>query len=76
MTAQYRTARDGGQIYILTTNLREQLDAALIRKGRVDFQVLASSFFSPPLRPPPLTESPPRTPRPRTRPPHSFSQPS
>jgi len=28
-----------GQIYILTTNLREQLDSALIRKGRVDFQV-------------------------------------
>ena len=28
-----------GQIYILTTNLSEQLDSALIRKGRVDFQV-------------------------------------
>jgi len=28
-----------GQIYILTTNLRDQLDAALIRNGRVDFQV-------------------------------------
>lgn len=28
-----------GQIYILTTNLRDQLDAALIRKGRVDYQV-------------------------------------
>ena len=28
-----------GQIYILTTNLREQLDSALIHKGSVDFQV-------------------------------------
>eukprot|EP00292_Cryptomonas_paramecium_P005757 CAMPEP_0113703456 /NCGR_PEP_ID=MMETSP0038_2-20120614/25866_1 /TAXON_ID=2898 /ORGANISM="Cryptomonas paramecium" /LENGTH=380 /DNA_ID=CAMNT_0000627913 /DNA_START=17 /DNA_END=1155 /DNA_ORIENTATION=- /assembly_acc=CAM_ASM_000170 len=28
-----------GQIYILTTNLRDQLDPALIRKGRVDVQV-------------------------------------
>ena len=28
-----------GQIFILTTNLREQLDSALIRKGRVDLQI-------------------------------------
>ena len=28
-----------GQIYVLTTNLREQLDSALIRNGRVDLHV-------------------------------------
>ena len=28
-----------GQLFILTTNLREQLDSALIRNGRVDMQV-------------------------------------
>ena len=28
-----------GQLFILTTNLREELDAALIRNGRVDLQV-------------------------------------
>eukprot|EP01038_Epipyxis_sp_PR26KG_P012018 gene12018-16087_t len=28
-----------GQIYILTTNLRDQLDPALIRKGRVDLHI-------------------------------------
>jgi hypothetical protein len=33
------TRSSRAQICILTTNLREQLDPALIRKGRVDFQV-------------------------------------